>query len=99
MNLSIYKNLKVLVTGSTGFKGSWLCYWLNEIGAKVVGVSLRPEKNSILYKSLKPVSQNNPININTLILDNTFRYYYTKCWWLRHFIELNITWKRYNVKF
>ena len=52
MNLSIYKNLKVLVTGSTGFKGSWLCYWLNEIGAKVVGVSLRPEKNSILYKSL-----------------------------------------------
>ena len=52
MNLSIYKNLKVLVTGSTGFKGSWLCYWLNEMGAKVVGVSLRPEKNSILYKSL-----------------------------------------------
>ena len=52
MNLSIYKNLKVLVTGSTGFKGSWLCYWLHKIGANVVGISLRPEKDMILFKSL-----------------------------------------------
>ena len=36
----IYKNKKVLVTGHTGFKGSWLVYWLNEMGAKVVGYSL-----------------------------------------------------------
>ena len=47
-----YKNLKVLVTGSTGFKGSWLCYWLNQIDSKVIGVGLRPEKDSILFKSL-----------------------------------------------
>jgi len=57
MNLSIYKNLKVLVTGSTGFKGSWLCYWLNEIGAKVVGVSLRPENT-------KPVQPQSTFNLN-----------------------------------
>mgnify|MGYP003953116699 CR=1 FL=1 len=52
MNLSIYKNLKILVTGSTGFKGSWLCYWLHEIGANVVGISLKPEKDMVLFKSL-----------------------------------------------
>jgi CDP-glucose 4,6-dehydratase len=37
---SIYKNKTVLVTGHTGFKGSWLAFWLNKIGAKVVGYSL-----------------------------------------------------------
>ena len=47
-----YKNKKVLVTGSTGFKGSWLCYWLYHLGAKVVGVALKPEKSSILFKEL-----------------------------------------------
>ena len=36
----IYKNKIVLVTGHTGFKGSWLVYWLNKMGAKVVGYSL-----------------------------------------------------------
>lgn len=33
---------KVLVTGHTGFKGSWLCIWLHELGAEVVGVGLDP---------------------------------------------------------
>ncbi len=51
--LDCYKNKKVLVTGSTGFKGSWLCLWLNSIGAKVTGVGLKPEKNSIIFNSLK----------------------------------------------
>ncbi len=36
----IYKDKTVLVTGHTGFKGSWLVYWLNQMGAKVVGYSL-----------------------------------------------------------
>lgn len=36
----IYKDKTVVVTGHTGFKGSWLCYWLNQMGAKVVGYSL-----------------------------------------------------------
>ena len=48
-----YKKLNVLITGTTGFKGAWLAYWLNNLGAKVIGVSLRPEKNSILFNSLK----------------------------------------------
>ncbi len=37
---SIYKDKTVLVTGHTGFKGSWLVYWLNQMGAKVIGYSL-----------------------------------------------------------
>lgn len=36
----IYKDKMVLVTGHTGFKGSWICLWLQEMGAKVVGYSL-----------------------------------------------------------
>jgi len=36
----IYKDKTVLLTGHTGFKGSWLAYWLNQMGAKVVGYSL-----------------------------------------------------------
>lgn len=50
--LKNYKNLKVLVTGSTGFKGAWLTNWLLLLGAKVIGVGLRPEKGSIIFKSL-----------------------------------------------
>ncbi len=36
----IYKDKTVLVTGHTGFKGSWLVYWLTQMGAKVIGYSL-----------------------------------------------------------
>ena len=35
---NFYKGKKVLVTGHTGFKGSWLSIWLHELGAEVVGV-------------------------------------------------------------
>jgi len=37
-----YKGKTVLVTGATGFKGSWLVYWLTLMGAKVIGYSLAP---------------------------------------------------------
>jgi CDP-glucose 4,6-dehydratase len=39
----IYNNKKVLVTGHTGFKGSWLCLWLKKMGAHVTGYALQPE--------------------------------------------------------
>lgn len=38
----LYKGRRVLVTGHTGFKGSWLSLWLSELGAQVSGVSLAP---------------------------------------------------------
>ena len=41
-NLSIFKNSRVIVTGHTGFKGSWLTAWLKQLGAKVMGISLDP---------------------------------------------------------
>ena len=37
---SRFAGKSVLVTGHTGFKGSWLCLWLQELGAHVVGYSL-----------------------------------------------------------
>jgi CDP-glucose 4,6-dehydratase len=38
-SLETFRNRRVLVTGHTGFKGSWLSFWLAELGAKVIGVS------------------------------------------------------------
>ena len=43
-----FKNKKILITGHNGFKGSWLTIWLNLLGAKVVGISLKIMKNIII---------------------------------------------------
>ncbi len=45
-----FKNKKVLVTGHTGFKGSWLCVWLKMMGADVMGVSLDPPTKPSNYE-------------------------------------------------
>ena len=39
---NFYKNKTVLITGHTGFKGSWLCLLLKYFGANVTGYSLKP---------------------------------------------------------
>lgn len=41
--LNRYKGKKVLITGHTGFKGSWLSIWLDMLGANVIGISLDPK--------------------------------------------------------
>ena len=46
---NIYKNRKVLITGHTGFKGSWLCILLNKLGADVYGYALEPPTKPSLY--------------------------------------------------
>jgi len=50
----IYKNKNVLVTGHTGFKGSWLSIWLNEMGANVIGYALDPytEQDNFVVSNL-----------------------------------------------
>jgi CDP-glucose 4,6-dehydratase len=50
----LYQGKKVLVTGDTGFKGSWLCIWLNEMGAVVTGYALPPltEKDNFVTTGL-----------------------------------------------
>ena len=50
---SIYRNRKVLVTGHTGFKGSWLSLWLQSLGAKVYGISLPPDTTPSHWNLLK----------------------------------------------
>lgn len=44
-----YAGRRVLVTGQTGFKGSWLSFWLSELGAQVWGLALPPEYSPSLY--------------------------------------------------
>lgn len=39
---NFYKGKRVLVTGHTGFKGSWLSIWLHELGAEVIGIGQNP---------------------------------------------------------
>lgn len=51
--LDFYKNKRVLITGHTGFKGSWLCKILNMVGAEVIGFSLLPNTEPSLYEILK----------------------------------------------
>ena len=46
---NFYSNKKVLVTGHTGFKGSWLSMWLQCMGAEVIGYSLKPPTNPSLF--------------------------------------------------
>ena len=47
------KNKKVLVTGHTGFQGSWLTLWLKLLGADVIGYSLPPPTKPSLFDSLE----------------------------------------------
>lgn len=47
-----YRGRRVLVTGHTGFKGSWLCEWLLALGAEVTGFSLPPPTTPALFDQL-----------------------------------------------
>lgn len=49
---NIYKDKSVLITGCTGFKGSWLALWLLEMGARVIGLSVDPPSSPSHFESL-----------------------------------------------
>lgn len=53
MNLSFYRDKKVLITGHTGFKGAWMSMLLLELGAKVYGYALNPPTNPSLFELLE----------------------------------------------
>jgi CDP-glucose 4,6-dehydratase len=48
-----WRDKNVLVSGHSGFKGSWLTLWLQSLGAKVTGISLPPNTNPSLYALAK----------------------------------------------
>ena len=51
--LSTFNDRRVLVTGHTGFKGSWLCEWLLALGAEVTGLALDPVTTPAVFDQLK----------------------------------------------
>ena len=53
VNTNFWRGKKVLLTGHTGFKGSWLGLWLSELGAQVTGMGLKPDTNPNLFSLLK----------------------------------------------
>ena len=50
MNPVFWQGKKVLLTGHTGFKGSWLSLWLQALGAEVIGYALEPPTNPSLFE-------------------------------------------------
>jgi len=62
--LTEYKNKRVLITGHTGFKGSWLVYALYKAGAILKGYALAPDTDPSIYKLIE-----DDINIQSVIAD------------------------------
>lgn len=54
---TFWLNRRVLLTGHTGFKGSWLALWLSRLGAEVHGVALAPERSPALFEQLDLVKK------------------------------------------
>ena len=56
MGLTFFNNFfskkKILITGCTGFKGIWLTYWLNDLGAKTYGIALKNKKKDKEFKKI-----------------------------------------------
>tara|TARA_A100001015_G_scaffold297870_1_gene379883 strand:+ start:3803 stop:4873 length:1071 start_codon:yes stop_codon:yes gene_type:complete len=72
MNLSkFYKNKKILITGVTGFKGSWLASWLLILGAKVYGIGYQPNQNKKLFYDL---NLSKKINFNLVDVRNLRKF-------------------------
>ncbi|HEY9216146.1 MAG TPA: CDP-glucose 4,6-dehydratase [Ancylobacter sp.] len=69
---NIYRGRHVLVTGHSGFKGSWLTLWLQALGAKVTGISLPPETSPSHWDLLKLDATSHYVDIrNEALLRDT----------------------------
>ena len=75
-NNNFFLNKKVLITGNTGFKGSWLSIWLDLLGAKIYGLALDPPTNPSLFvkANLNEIIENNVLDIkDTLKVTNLIK--------------------------
>jgi CDP-glucose 4,6-dehydratase len=61
-----FRGKRVLVTGHTGFTGSWMLLWLRTLGAEVTGVALAPDSRPSLYEEIGP----QPIESHIVDLDD-----------------------------
>lgn len=72
----IYRGKKVLVTGHTGFKGSWLCFWLHSLGAGVIGYSKDIPTTPNHFELLKlPITTVMGDITDAALLKKTFKQY------------------------
>ncbi len=69
----VYKNSKVLITGHTGFKGSWLSLWLSTYGAEVSGISLSIPTNPSLFEILNLKNEVKDYRVDISDLDKVKR--------------------------
>jgi len=68
-----WNNRKVMITGHTGFKGSWLSMWLNKLGANISGISLRDSvSNPNLFTILNLKELSNDHRGDIVSIDNCF---------------------------
>jgi CDP-glucose 4,6-dehydratase len=65
-----YKNRRVLITGHTGFTGSWLSFWLTLLGAEVTGYAIEAPTKPNLYEVLNLKEKVNSIYGNVLDINN-----------------------------
>lgn len=75
---SFYKNRRVLITGHTGFKGSWLSMCLHMLDAEVLGVALDPPSSPSMFRALKldelVLSQHIDINEYNTLLESVQKF-------------------------
>ena len=70
IDLSFFKGKKVLVTGHTGFKGTWMCRTLIGAGAEVTGYSLEPPTDPNLFAMAEIEDK-----MNSVIWTSSLKYF------------------------
>ena len=67
-----FNNKRVLITGDTGFKGTWLSIWLKKMGADVLGYALDPPSETNMFEAVRLTDEINHIHGN--IIDSSYLF-------------------------
>ena len=65
-----FKDSKILITGHTGFKGSWLSKWLHSMGAEIVGISIDIPSKPSHFEALNYLDKFKDIRLDLLDLNS-----------------------------